>query len=378
MKNYAQLTLALLAGTSTLSAAPFLAIGDGAELFATGVIGVRADDNIYLSSKKSSDTIFDVNPGLTLVFGKGADLKGSITLVDAFANYADNSKLNTNLFSGDFAANFEDGKSKLGFNLGYHEQNQNTVDIGNLVRRDQFVTGGTGEVEVSQLLSVAAGASYDRTNYKRKGYGDIDLLTIPIDIYYKWTPKTDISFGYRYRNSQVQIGSDSTDHFVNVGLRGEIGPKLTGRVAAGLAQRELSSGPVGSTPASGFTRGSKTTPGLEATVNYAYSTKTSASINASNDYNTNPTGAQQKNFGLGAQVNSAISPEWAINGGLSYRNIGYYTRNDDYWETQVGASYIVNSIAKITGSYAYRKNKSAVPAAGFTNNVFTISAALRY
>jgi hypothetical protein len=361
-----------------LSAAPFLAIGDGAELFATGVVGVRADDNIYLSSKKSSDTIFDLNPGLTLTFGKNADLKGSLTLIDAFANYADNSKLNTNLFSGDFAASFEDGKSKLGFNLGYHEQNQNTVDIGNLVRRDQFVTGGTGEVEVSQLLSVAVGASYDHTNYKRDGYGDIDLLTIPIDVYYKWTSKTDVSFGYRYRSTQAQKAKDSADHFLSVGVRGEIGPKLTGRMAVGLAQRELASGAPIVAQKSGFVSGSKTTPGLDATLAYAHSTKTSATISASNDFNTNPTGSQQKNFSLGTQVSSSISPEWTINGGVSYRNIGYYTRNDDYWETQLGANYTINSMVRLTGGYAYRKNKSAVTAAGFTNNVFTISGALRY
>ena len=68
MKKFTQLALALMALAGISHAAPFLAIGDGAELFATGTLGVRADDNIFLSGKATSDTIFDVNPGLTLDF----------------------------------------------------------------------------------------------------------------------------------------------------------------------------------------------------------------------------------------------------------------------------------------------------------------------
>ena len=66
MKKYTRLIIALAALSSVVQAAPFLAIGDGAELFATGTLSVRADDNIFLSSKTTSDTIFDINPGLTL------------------------------------------------------------------------------------------------------------------------------------------------------------------------------------------------------------------------------------------------------------------------------------------------------------------------
>eukprot|EP01036_Dinobryon_divergens_P051478 gene51478-68890_t len=78
---------------------------------------VRADDNIYNTSNATSDTIFDINPGVEITFGKDAALKGSLTLVDSFANYSDNSNLNTNLFTGDFNAAYDDAKLKLKFNL---------------------------------------------------------------------------------------------------------------------------------------------------------------------------------------------------------------------------------------------------------------------
>jgi hypothetical protein len=374
MKTTIRWLIALAAVSNIGYAAPFLAVGDSAELFATGTVGLRADDNIFLANNATSDTIFDINPGLSLEFGKNADLKGSLALVDAFANYMDHSSLNTNLFSANFQANYDDGgKTKIGFNLGYNELNQNTVDTGSpvgggLVRRDQFVTGAKGEVEVSQITAVGVGVNFEHMNYKRSGYGDSDTLTVPLNLYYKWTPKTDLSLGYRYRNTQVQLGQDTIDHFISVGARGEFPdmPKLKGEIAVGVNERNISGG------------ASHTDPGLDARVTYEYSPKTTLSFNSSADYSTSPSGAQQKNFSLGGQVSIAFDSTWNASGGVSYRKIDYYTRKDDYWEATLGGGYVVNSWARVTAAYTYRKNDSAINSASFTNNVFSISASLRY
>src|SRR4051812_20095116 len=98
--------LASLGGWSF--AAPFMVIGDGAELFLTGNLGVRADDNIFLAQNAVSDVIFDISPALDLTFGKDAQLKGGFTLTDAFTSYSDNSRLNTQLLSANFVARYDD------------------------------------------------------------------------------------------------------------------------------------------------------------------------------------------------------------------------------------------------------------------------------
>ena len=371
MKKYSRLILLLTTLSSVGQAAPFLAIGDGAELFATGTLGVRADDNIFLSNKTKSDTIFDINPGLTLDFGKNADLKGSLAIVDAFANYTDNSSLNTSLFSGDFNANYDDGKTKLNFIAGYHELNQNTVDTGSpigggLVRRDQFNASAKGEVEISQISSVALAVNFDHANYKHKGYGDSDTLLIPIAYYYKWTPKTELSFGYRYRNFQTQLGQDSIDHFISVGACGELLPLLKGEISVGYNKSNISGG------------GSKSDPAIDGKVTYEFSLKTTFDFNISSDYSTTPQGIQQKNFTLGGKVNIAIDSTWSVNGGLTYRSIDYYSRKDDYMEFTLGAGYVVNSYVKLNAGYTYRNNSSKLAGSEFTNNVFSLSANFRY
>jgi hypothetical protein len=348
------------------NAAPFLAIGDGAELFATGSLGVRADDNIFLSNNATSDTIFDIAPGLELTFGKDSQLKGTVTLVDAFSSYSDNSGLNTNLFSGDFGAGYSDGKLKLDLSTGYHELNQNSVDIHGLTRRDVFNFLVKSEVEVSPITSAAAGFSFAHTNYKRKGYSDSDDYTVPVNFYYKWTPKTDLSVGYQYRSYQTVLGQDSTDNYFNVGARGEFSPKLTGEFNIGVTRRSLSKG------------SDETMLGLNASMTYEYSEKTSFQFGASNAPDTSPQGQQQKNFSLSGSVLSNISDQWKVRAGLSWRSINYLTRTDDYIEGTLGATYIVNTYVSIVGAYAYRNNSSVLSSGEFTNNVFSISANLRY
>jgi hypothetical protein len=366
MKNIIRISLLSASLVAGSFAAPFMAIGDGAELFLTGTLGVRADDNIFLARNTESDLIFDIAPGVDITFGKNAQLKGSLTLVDTFTNYSDNSGLNTNLFAGAFKSNFDDGKLKLGFNVSYTELNQNNYLVRGLTRRDVFNAGANTEVEVSQLTKVGAGVNFLHENYKRRGYTDSDSLEVPVDFFYKWTEKTDLSVGYRYRDYRVDIGSDSTDHFFNVGARGEFSPKLKGKFAIGLNTRKLDRG------------GDDTQLGVQSAFTYEVSPKTMIDFGVSNDFGTSPQGQQQKNFVLSGMVTNKLSEQWDLNGGLNYRSIDYGARTDDYFELTLGGAYVINANVKIVGAYVYRDYSSDVAVNEFKNNVFSIAANFRY
>jgi hypothetical protein len=366
MKNIIRISLLSASLAAGSSAAPFMAIGDGAELFLTGSLGIRSDDNIFLAKNADSDLIFDIAPGVDITFGKNAQLKGNLTLVDTWSNYSDNSKLNTNLFAGAFNSNYDDGKLKLGFTASYTELNQNSVDIRGLTRRDVFNVGGNTEVEVSQITKIGAGVTFNHENYKRRGYTDSDSLEVPLNFYYKWTEKTDLSVGYRYRDYRVDLGSDSTDHFFNVGARGEFSPLLKGEFQVGLNQRKLDRG------------GDDTMFGMNGKFTYEISPKTSLSANISNDFGTSPQGLQQQNFTLGGSINTKLSEEWSMNFGLNYRAIDYGTRTDDFLEGTISGSYTISSNVKIIGGYTYRNYSSDIATAEFKNNVFSVAANFRY
>ena len=350
----------------TAKAAPFLAIGDGAELFVTGVLGIRADDNVFTDKVALSDVIFDITPGLELTFGKDGQLKGKFALVDAFSSYSDNSNLNTNLFAGDFGAGYSDGKLKLDFGTGFHELNQNSVDIHGLTRRDTFSANLSGEVEISQKTAVSVAYTFTHSNFKRQSYSDSDDYLVPVNFYYKWTEKLDLSLGYQYRNYQTQIGEDSTDHYFNVGARGDFSPKLSGKFTVGVTNRQLARS------------SDETMLGLKASLTYELTPKTSLEIGAANSPDTSPQGQQQKNFALNGSVTSNISDQWKVTGGLSYRASNYFTRTDDYLEATLGGTYTINTYVNIVGNYARRTNTSVIASGEFTNNVFSVAANLRY
>lgn len=356
-----------------------MAVGDGAEIFATGVLGIRADDNILLandnSGMKLSDVIWDIAPGLELDFGKNAQLQGSLTLVDTFIRYGSHTRYNTNLFAGNFVTKYDDAKFKLGFNAGYNELNQNTVDLRGLVRRDIANVGVNSEVNVSDLTAVGGAFNFTHENYHPSNYIDSDTLSVPLNFYYRWTPKLDVSLGYTYREYEAKNGSavDSTDHFYNVGLRGEFSPKLTGKVAVGYTQRRFES-----------VLKSRSLFGLDASLAYEITPKTAVQFGAANDFGTSPTGQQQKNFTVNSLVTTKLTEEISLNAGASYRGIKYdatplnRARTDDYWETVLGASYAVNVHLRLVGAWTYRTYQTDLAGSEFDNNVFSFAANIRY
>jgi len=373
MKKITRIALLSASLGASAYAAPFLAVGDGAELFLTGGLGIRADDNIFFAtSNEESDLIFDITPGVDLTFGKNAQMQGSLALNVVFSSYSDNSNLNTELFNGDFVTKYDDGKLKMGFNLGYHELNQNSAFIRGLVRRDVFTAGGNAEVEVSQITSVGAGVAFAHENYKRAGYTDSDSLTVPLDFYYKWTPKVDLSFGYRFRDYQVDVGEDTKDHFFNIGARGEFSPKFTGTIKVGLNNREFDSG------------GDDSSLGLDASFAYEVSPKTNLQFGATNDYGTSAQGRQQENLSINGAIVTKLSEEWAVNFGLTWRSIDYSSTTtqraftDDFLEARIGTTYIINTNVRIGAEYVYRDLSSDISTNEFSNNVFSVTANFRY
>lgn len=366
-------TVSLLLGAAC-AAAPFKLIGNGAELFLTGNAALRADDNIFLTSNGESDLIWELAPGAELTFGQNAQLKGSLKLKEQFLVYSDHDELNSNLFAGAFGTNFDDGKLKLNFSLRFDELNQNSFDVRptlagrtpGLVRRDFFSVNTGGEMELTPLLSLGAAVSYTSDKFKRDGFSNVRSFGVPVDLYYKYTAKSDVSVGYRYRDTEVTRGIDSTEHFFNVGARGVFSDKLNGRIAVGLNRRTLTRG------------GADNQFGLDAAFNYELTPKSTLELGAANDFGTSPQGQNIRNTTLRAQVIARVAAEWSLLGGASWRAIDYGARTDDYYEFQAAAAYVINANIRVLGGYVHRNYKSGALFAEFRNNVFSVSADFRY
>lgn len=353
-------------------AAPFLAMGDNAELFLTGTASVKYDDNIYLSTNGAkSDTIFTAAPGFDLVYGKGSATTGNLYYHEDFVKYSSNSEQDTALSNVGLNTKYDDGgKSTFAFGGSYAQLAQNTVDAraeGDIVRREVTKLDGLSEFGLTEKTSLGVGAAYNDTRYKKAGYANLKTWSVPVDVYSQYSEKLAMSVGYRYSDNQVGNGGiDSKDHFFNIGARGEFTPMLDGQVRFGYTKRKFDAG------------SDQSLFGMEGNLTYKATEKTSCQLNFSNAFNNAGTGDSTKNLTLGVAANSKLTEQWGVNVGLNYQGIKYPTRRDDFWVAQLGVNYAYNAYVNFNAGYNYTKNQSDNNAAEFADNVLMIGANIRY
>jgi hypothetical protein len=377
MKNKRYLTLLAALASTPVFAAPFLAIGDNAELFLTANASARYEDNIDFSEdNETSDVISEFSPGLELAFGKNSLVRGSFSVYEKFIAYADNSEFNDELFNALFKSSYSGANFQLASNASFRELNQTTRDVQAIIESTEIEAGVNGEVSLTSKTKVGLGLQYLDRDYKPTGLLDRTTYTVPANYFFAISPKVDLSAGVRYRNTDVDAAdSDSESYNYNVGARGQFTAKLSGSFNVGFTHLEQDSA------------GSSSLPGFDAGLVYAYSPKTSFRLDLSNDFDTAAValpGSQgsQKIASATFGGNTQISPAFSLNSSATYQNIEYLNtatdREDDFIVFTVGAGYIVTQRLSLSAYYSYKKNVSDQAAAEFDANTVGLSANFRY
>ena len=130
MKNIRNILRIVAILTICTQAKSMINIGDNAELFLTGAVAIRLDNNIFLNAaNEESDTIWAVTPGLDLVFGKGSATTGNLYFKEEIRRYSDFDALNISLADVGFNSRYDNGKSKVSIRARYLEQQQNDNGI---------------------------------------------------------------------------------------------------------------------------------------------------------------------------------------------------------------------------------------------------------
>jgi len=368
--------LALLSSLSVAPAfaAPFLAIGDNAELFLTARTEARYEDNVTFSDQNElEDEAFEVTPGVELVFGKDSLTKGAFAAYEKITSYSDNNNLNSNLTNLVFNSKYDGAKLQLGADASFRELNQNSRDVrgATLVRRDVYAAGLDGEYALTEKSKIGLGGNYDRTQYKSSGYVDQKNYTIPANYYFAITEKVDLSAGVQYRQNDVSVNNaDSEDYYFNVGARGEFTAKLSGKFSVGYLLREPDAA------------GAKdeTSVGVKAGLAYAYSPKTTLTLDLSNDFQTDSTasGTETSSIMLGATTSLTAALSATATVGYSQYDYLNVDRQDDYFVGGISFNYIYNEHVNFDAGYSINDNDSDASGASFTANVVRIAANFRY
>ena len=365
---------------SAVFAAPFLAIGDNAELFATATSSVAYNDNLLLSrdGAELTDTVFVVTPGFDLKYGKDSAVSGDVFANSTLSSYADNVKLNNQLFATGATAAYASERVKLNANLSFTELDQPTPDTAGqstLLEHHDTAAGINGELRYSEKISFGSGVSYTSSDYKTSAATEQKSYSVPVNVYYELTPKVDVSTGLTYTRTELDVVRSATQAdqydalYYNVGTRGTFTPKLSGSFSVGYNTRDGNGGPK--------ENGSL---GSKAALAYAYSEKTQLTLGVNRDFANSSTGGasyQTTDVTLGAS--SAITVDWRLSAGLTYRMMEYTNTTNDYIEATLGATYTINEYLNAGISYVNRSQTSDLGAASeFANNVVSLSLSARY
>jgi polysaccharide biosynthesis protein VpsM len=369
------------------SAAALVSIGDFADLYFNGSVTARYDDNIYLQPQdEESDVIFIFAPGLELNIGNRANSNINLYYRHDFYRYIDNSNLDTDISNFFLDAYYNLPRLDLRLNGTFQQLIQpepNTLAFQaepGLIERDFYHVNLRGEYEISERFSAASGASVARVEFKDRldGYfNDTDSFSVPFNLYYALTPRFDVSAGYRYRFTDVKrTDLEYQDHYGNLGIRGEVLPKLMGEGRVGYQQRRI--------------RGGDNNDGLSFGADFSHflTPKITLLAGAYRDFEAGGTGTSIVSTGGSLGARYSFNQLISAHGGVNYFErrydqdtapaVWFDRRKDDTLDLNVGVTYSPTIHVNLSAGYIFRTNDSTIDGFDFDNNIFNVSASLRY
>ena len=367
-------------------AAPRMTQGENSKLSVTDNTTVERDNNIFISNtNKVADTIYMFEPGLDFHTGDNALNHAALSYQENFIEYAAHKAPDVSLADVNGAFGYDDGSLKLNGKAYYQQLFQNNLDVLTvgpqaLIRSNVVDADGVGELAIGAKTGVSLGADYNKTTYQSDAYVSGSTISLPLDFYFKLTPKVDLFAGYTYSLFRPDTtGPEAKDGYYHVGARGVFTAKLSGTVSAGYLTREVP----------GAFRNNSL--GFNGNLAYEVTAKTSASLAFSRDYTASALGQNLRNSTFTLGVVTEISPQWEIGETVNYRNLNYgpqvfllentlvnEERIDNYWTGTVHLSYIYSRWLTASAAVTIRNDRSSVSQIDFADNVLSFTLGLRY
>ena len=360
--------------TVSLMASPMLTLSDNSAVYFVGSASITSDSNIgYASEDELDDLILEIRPGFEWVAGNpevGADFTLSASY--GLRRYMDNDEFNSELPAVVAEANFQSAKSKTTLSASYVESmaESRRYNVPGLILKTTVANVGvSSDFRPTEKSSVVAGVSYSDTSHDNLGT-DFSNISVPVNYYYRATEKLDAGFGYRYKGTSIDSVStgDLTSHFFNVGLKGELSPKMVADVKVGFQTTDIDGGD------------SVDGLALEGSLTFVASEKASIDLSVSKDLAVGFSGEVIDNFTAAISGNYQFSDAFFGNASLAMGKDDFKSsdREDDYTVFQVGLSYIPVYYMSIEAAYMLMDNDSSGGVLDFTKNTFKLMVNVRY
>lgn len=387
-------SILLLSGLPvSVQAGPLVSIGDSVDVFFSGSSSVKWQSNVlYDENDEIEDLLFTLSPGFEVNVGRGvSNLDLSIITSYDILRYDDLTDLDNELFHIKAVSSYKNTRWDVSGSVSYDEKQSsgadgNTNRPGRLIESDELRASLEGEYRLSPKFSIGSGVKYSDVEYQDEpSIADRESTTIPLDIFYELSPKIDLSVGYQYRTSEVgevsrlaltnagivTVVTDSYDkesHFLNVGARGELLPKLTGFFKVGYRETDPED------------RKSESTLGLDADLTYSVTPKVTSRLNLARDFGVGGEGQSTENTSVDVSATYSINMHYSASafGGYTLREYTESDNDDNIYRIGARLSYVPNEFWRFSAGYMYVENDSDRALQSYDNHILDLSASLRY
>ena len=414
----------IIVNLSTLchvQASPLISIGDNAEIYFDGSSTARWTSNVFLTDRNHvEDFNYILSPGFEFNLGRDAS-NADLSILTSYdiIRYNDLTELDVELLHVRLRGAYKSSRLELTVSASYDEMKSNSGDIqiiDDLIESTLTNRDVKGEYQLSSKFSFAAGANYSETEYTGVFEGvltDQIRESFPLDIYYEISPKLDLSFGYKYTDTEIGALNPTTidfvlepssnlfipinlernaynreSHFFNLGARGSLLPKLTGYLKVGYNKRESgtrsdSSVLDGAILESIITNFSdETTLGVDADLYWLMTPKLSTRFALSRDLGLGSDGAPTRENSVSISTNLSLSNNWTSSANLMYTQRDYTRRDreDDKYSAGIRIFYLPNRFWQYSGGYNFTDSLSTGADAGnsYDAHMVDFKATLRY
>jgi polysaccharide biosynthesis protein VpsM len=369
-------SFAMLAATP--AAFGFAEIARG-KLTATAKVAYEYDSNIFASNAEISDNSVIFSPSLNYsrnvgIISSSADLTiRSINFQDSSGQDSIDPSLSLN-FNADRAE-----KGQISQSLSYARSSSANETLNTRAKSDEV--RGTTRVDYyfSEKTGYRVNLAYRLSDYLSNGFNSITSYTVGGGMIYKYSPKLTASATYGYSPEKAtNLGNNpvsdpsSKNHRFRVGLEGQLAPKISGSVAAGVVYRDFDLG--GSTSA--FL--------MSSAVSWTANEKTQVTGSVSNDFDTTPGAESAENFNAGLVLRHTLTEKVTIGASYTYQHAklnqkpGPVRRTDESNTFGVNAAYRMNENLNLTGSLSHRKNDSTAIRAVYDREIVNLALAYSF
>jgi hypothetical protein len=389
IRNIFSAFVTLLSSTLSISASPLISFNDSVDVYFTGSSNLSWQSNLFSdSSDEVEDILLTLSPGFESVFGRGvSNANLNFTTRYDILRYDKSDEWDTQTFHAILAGNYNAANYFISGLASFDERQSSLRDAqvkGNLSESDEYKLEIEGEYLFSPKFSFGSGIKFSKREYTGSqaiNYADRDNTILPFNLFYELTPKVDLSVGYQYTYTDIADVASNTNntaynsdaHFINIGARGDLLPKLSGSIKLGLRFID-----------SDFTTNNRdnSSLGLDGSLNWQSTPKLNNSITISRDFGSTSNGTRIEESAFNMNSSLALSQQLRTGASLGYTLRDYLdqSREDGFLSLGLNASYQVSDYCTVSSAYSFSKNDSdlAGGASDFDNNKVDINISLRY